>query len=68
MSSPKAPTISMPPTTPSTENPYTQQAMEEQQQDQAKASRNALGRSKTMLSGDIDATTGERRWGSLLGG
>ena len=68
MSAPKAPTIQMPPATPSVENPYTQKAIEEQQQTQAKANRQAIGRSKTMLSGDVDSTTGERRWGSLLGG
>lgn len=68
MSTPKAPAITMPPATPSVENPYTQQAMEEQQQLQAKTARQAMGRSKTMLSGDVNSTTGERRWDSLLGG
>lgn len=68
MGAPSAPKIEMAPSVPSTENPYTQQKIEEQQQRQAKAAQAATGRSKTMLSSDVDLSTGERKWGSLLGG
>lgn len=68
MGAPKMPTVVQAPTPASTENPVTQQAIQEQQDLQRRAQQNALGRSKTMLSGsDVNPVTGESV-GSLLGG
>lgn len=68
MGAPKMPTVVQAPTPASTENPLTQQAIQEQQDLQRRAQQNALGRSKTMLSGsDVNPVTGESV-GSLLGG
>lgn len=70
MGAPKMPTVIQAPTPASTENPYTQQAIQEQQALQRRAAQNALGRSQTMLSGsDVNPVTGEAAGaGSLLGG
>lgn len=68
MGAPKMPTVVQAPAPASTENPLTQQAIQEQQDLQRRAQQNALGRSKTMLSGsDVNPVTGESV-GSLLGG
>lgn len=69
MGAPKAPTVVVQPTSPSTENEETQEVISQQNLKARQAAQKAMGRSKTMLSGsDVNPVTGESAGASLLGG
>ena len=69
MGAPKAPTVVVQPTPPSTENEETQEVISQQNLKARQAAQKAMGRSKTMLSGsDVNPVTGESAGASLLGG